>query len=75
MDRAPRAPAGDNFLKTRAALQTRTNKIIPDLVIRAPNLSGSNAADCDLGGAGNIMDFMALQDNTSTIPRATLEKG
>jgi len=62
----PENPSGSSLEKT--------NKIIPDLVIRAPNLSGSNAADCDLGGAGNIMDFMALQDNTSTIPGATLEK-
>ena len=57
----------------------KTNKIIPDLVIRASHLSGSNGVDCDLDGANHIVDFKTLQglshyDNTSTIPGATLEK-
>jgi hypothetical protein len=56
-----------------------SNKIIPDLVIRASHLSGSNGVDCDLDGADHIVDFKTLQglshyDNTSTIPGATLEK-
>ena len=58
----------------------KSNKIIPDLVIRAPHLSASKGADCDLDGADHIVDFEAPQglshyDNTSTIPGATLEKG
>jgi len=57
----------------------KTNKIIPDLVIRAPHLSGSNGLGCDLDGANLIVDFKTPQglshyDNTSTIPGATLEK-
>jgi len=67
----PENPSGSSLEKT--------NKIIPDLVIRASHLSGGNGADFDLDGANHIVDFMALQgfshdDNTSTIPGATLEK-
>jgi hypothetical protein len=39
----------------------KTNKIIPDLVIRASHLSGSNGVDCDLDGANHIVDFKTLQ--------------
>ena len=57
----------------------KSNKTIPDLVIRASHLSGSNGVDCDLDGANHIVDFKTLQglshyDNTSTIPGAALEK-
>ena len=57
----------------------KTNKFIPDRVIKASHLSGSNGADCDLDGANQIVDFKTLQglshyDNTSTIPGGTLEK-
>jgi hypothetical protein len=57
----------------------KTNKIIPDLVIRASHLSGSNGVDCDLDGANQFLDFRSLQglshyENTSTIPGATLYK-
>jgi hypothetical protein len=67
----PENPSGSSLEKT--------NKIIPDLVIRASHLSGSNGVDCDLDGANHIVDFKTLQglshyDNTSTIPGATLEK-
>jgi hypothetical protein len=57
----------------------KSNKIIPDLVIRASHLSGSNGAGCDLDGTNHIVDFKTLRglshyDNTSTIPGETLEK-
>ena len=62
----------------------KSNKTIPDLVIRASHLSGINGVDCDLDGANHIVDFKTLQglshyDTTfvrqhlSTIPGATLE--
>ena len=35
----------------------KSNNIIPDLVIRASQLSGSNSVDCDLGIADHIEDF------------------
>ena len=67
----PENPSGSSLEKT--------NKIIPDLAIRASHLSGSNGVDCDLDGTNRIVDFKSLQglshyDNTSTIPGATLEK-
>ena len=42
------------------------NKIIPDHVIRASHLSGSNGFDCDLDGADQIVDFKTLQTRTRT---------
>jgi hypothetical protein len=67
----PENPSGSSLEKTI--------KIIPDLVIRASHLSGSNGVDCNLDGSNHIVDFRTLQglshyDNTSTIPGATLEK-
>jgi len=55
------------------------SKIIPDLVLIAIHLSGSNGVDCALDGADHIVDCKALQglshcNNTSTTPGATLEK-
>jgi len=57
----------------------KSNKVISDLVIRASHLSGRNGVGCDLDGTDHIVDFKTPQgllhyDNTSTIPRATLEK-
>ena len=67
----PENPSGSSLEKT--------NKIIPDLVLRASYISGSNGDGCDLDGTNQIVDFKTLQglshyDNTSTIPGATLEK-
>ena len=55
------------------------SKIIPDLVLIAIYLSGSNGLDCALDGADHIVDFKTHQglshyNNTSTTPCATLEK-
>ena len=48
-------------------------------MIRAPHLSASKGADCDLDGADHIVDFEAPQglshyDSASYISGATLEK-
>ena len=58
-----------NPLKTGAALQTDTNEIIPDLVIRASHLSGSNGVDCNLDGTDHTVVFKTppgLVHNTTT---------
>jgi len=52
---------------------------MPDLVLVAIHLSGSNDVDCSLGGADHIVDFKTILglshcDNSSTTPGATLEK-
>ena len=59
----------------------KTNKIIPDLAIRASHLSVSNGIGCDLDVTNHFLGFKTPQclshyryDNTSTIPGATLEK-
>jgi len=59
--RLPENPSGSSLEKT--------NKIIPDLVIRASHLSGGNGVDCDLDGANHIKDFKTLQGlHTTTTP-------
>jgi len=55
------------------------SKIIPDLVLIAIHLSGSNGVDCVRDGADDVVDFKTLQDlshynKTSTTPAATVEK-
>jgi len=52
----PENPSGSSLEKT--------NKIIPDLVIRASHLSGSNVVDCDLDGANHIVDFKTTRPFT-----------
>ena len=68
------------FLALKTASTKNASKIIPDLVLIAIHLSGSNGADCALDGADHIVDFKTLQglslyNNTSTTPGATLDRG
>jgi len=67
-------PSAMNEASTKNA-----SKIIPDLVLIAIHLSGSNAVDCALDSSNHIVNFKTPQglshyNNTSTTPGATLEK-
>jgi len=46
---------------TNEASTKNASKIIPDLVLIAIHLSGSNGVDCALDGADHIVDFKTLQ--------------
>ena len=45
------------------------SKIIPDLLLIAIHLSGSNGVDCVLDGADHIVDFKTLQGLSRTRTR------
>ena len=52
----------------------KTNKIVPDLVIRSTHLSGSSGVDCVLDSADHIVGFKTLQGTrtrTNTKPNDT----